>query len=408
MQSNAATVEDYLASLPPERREPISTIRDVVNEHLPEGYVEQMEWGMVTWVVPLADYPDTYNGKPLSYISLASQKNHMAVYLMGLYTRRARGVVVPAAVRRPRVEAGHGQVVRAVQAPRGGPARRARRGGREDPGRRVHRPLRGIPAAAPERGVVHGGGLEPPRTAAHDGGAPFRRGEAHGTADVLRSSVLHTHDNLVARLETASAMVVTPGRPARPTRDRHLPRGREPAPQRGRRILLPTARKRLPDGAHVVHDYLHAARELEVAADPRQGARLRIDLRGRSPLAGGVGRRRRRAGGAPAQRDRRSSTSWRAVLDPGALADLAERLHRAESAAPTRPHPYTPHTGLPGPGRAPDPARRRLVLGHRRGSDGADAGRARSGSAPASSPSTSSRDPRFDEAEAPGDRAPLT
>ena len=41
---------------------------------------------MVTWVVPLRDYPDTYNGKPLSYISLASQKNHLALYLMGLYT----------------------------------------------------------------------------------------------------------------------------------------------------------------------------------------------------------------------------------------------------------------------------------------------------------------------------------
>ncbi len=86
MRSDADTVEDYLASLPPDRREPISTIRDVVNTHLPEGYVEQMAWGMVSWVVPLEEYPDTYNGKPLSYVSLASQKNHMAVYLMGLYT----------------------------------------------------------------------------------------------------------------------------------------------------------------------------------------------------------------------------------------------------------------------------------------------------------------------------------
>ena len=43
-----------------------------------------MEWGMVTWVVPLDEYPDTYNGRPLSYISLASQKDHLALYLMGL------------------------------------------------------------------------------------------------------------------------------------------------------------------------------------------------------------------------------------------------------------------------------------------------------------------------------------
>ena len=85
MKSDAATVEEYLDSLPPERREAISTLRDVINANLPEGYVEQMEWGMVTWVVPLEDYPDTYNKRPLSYISLASQKNHLAVYLMGLY-----------------------------------------------------------------------------------------------------------------------------------------------------------------------------------------------------------------------------------------------------------------------------------------------------------------------------------
>ena len=86
MHSNADSVEDYLESLPPDRREPISTIRDVINANLPEGYVEQMERGMVTWVIPLEDYPDTYHKKPLSYISLASQKNHMAVYLMGLHS----------------------------------------------------------------------------------------------------------------------------------------------------------------------------------------------------------------------------------------------------------------------------------------------------------------------------------
>ena len=86
MKSDAATVEEYLDSLPPDRREVVSTLRDVINAHLPEGYIEQMEWGMVTWVVPLEDYPDTYNKRPLSYISLASQKSHLAVYLMGLYT----------------------------------------------------------------------------------------------------------------------------------------------------------------------------------------------------------------------------------------------------------------------------------------------------------------------------------
>ncbi len=86
MQGNAATVEEYLAGLPDDRREIVSRVRDTINAHLPDGYVEQMDWGMISWVVPLENYPDTYNGKPLAYAALASQKNHLSVYLMGLYT----------------------------------------------------------------------------------------------------------------------------------------------------------------------------------------------------------------------------------------------------------------------------------------------------------------------------------
>ena len=78
-------MDEYLAELPDDRRATVSAVRDVVNAHLPNGYEETMEWGMVTWVVPLRDYPDTYNGKALSYVSLASQKNHLSIYLMGLY-----------------------------------------------------------------------------------------------------------------------------------------------------------------------------------------------------------------------------------------------------------------------------------------------------------------------------------
>ena len=86
MQSSAATVEDYLAELPEERRTAIGAVRDAVNASLPAGYEEHMQHGMISWVVPLEDYPDTYNRKPLCYASLASQKQHMAIYLMGLYT----------------------------------------------------------------------------------------------------------------------------------------------------------------------------------------------------------------------------------------------------------------------------------------------------------------------------------
>ncbi len=85
MKSNASTVEEYLADLPEDRRAAISSVRETINAHLPGGYREQMDYGMISWVIPLEDYPDTYNGKPLGVAALASQKNYMALYLMGIY-----------------------------------------------------------------------------------------------------------------------------------------------------------------------------------------------------------------------------------------------------------------------------------------------------------------------------------
>ena len=85
MRSDAATVGDYLASLPEDRREAVAAVRSVILDRLPDGYAEEMRWGMVSYEVPLAIQPDTYNGKPLLYAALASQKRHMAVYLSGVY-----------------------------------------------------------------------------------------------------------------------------------------------------------------------------------------------------------------------------------------------------------------------------------------------------------------------------------
>jgi len=85
MRSEANSVEEYLAELPDERGKAISAVRDVILENLPEGYDEVMNWGMITYEVPLATCPDTYNGNPLMYAALASQKNHMAVYLTAIY-----------------------------------------------------------------------------------------------------------------------------------------------------------------------------------------------------------------------------------------------------------------------------------------------------------------------------------
>lgn len=82
VSSKATTIEAYLAELPPERREVIASVRDLVNAHLPKGFEETMAHGMIAWVIPLARFADTCNGQPLSYIALAAQKNNYALYLM--------------------------------------------------------------------------------------------------------------------------------------------------------------------------------------------------------------------------------------------------------------------------------------------------------------------------------------
>ena len=85
MHSKSKTVEQYLASLPADRRESISRVLTVVRRFIPRGYEEVMNWGMVCWQIPLSRYPRTYNGYPLMLAALASQKNHSAIYLTAVY-----------------------------------------------------------------------------------------------------------------------------------------------------------------------------------------------------------------------------------------------------------------------------------------------------------------------------------
>ena len=84
-QNSVANVEDYLNDLPEDRREIISTIRGKIIKNLPIGYVESMNCGMISYEIPLETYPDTYNNQPLGIAAIASQKNHIAIYLMGCY-----------------------------------------------------------------------------------------------------------------------------------------------------------------------------------------------------------------------------------------------------------------------------------------------------------------------------------
>ena len=87
MKSDTTSVEDYLAGLPEDRRKALTAVRDVILDNLPDGYEEAMNWGMITYQVPLETFPDTYNKQPLMYAALASEKNKMSLHLMCLYTR---------------------------------------------------------------------------------------------------------------------------------------------------------------------------------------------------------------------------------------------------------------------------------------------------------------------------------
>lgn len=84
-QNKAKTVGEYLDGLPPERRAVVRKVRSLVKKHLPKGYEEAMNWGAITYAIPLKVLPETYNGQPLCYVALAAQKNYFSLYLMGVY-----------------------------------------------------------------------------------------------------------------------------------------------------------------------------------------------------------------------------------------------------------------------------------------------------------------------------------
>jgi hypothetical protein len=88
MTSKAKTVKEYLAELPAERRAAIQKVRGVILKNLGAGYAEGMQYGMIGYHVPHRVYPPGYHcdpTQPLPFAGLASQKNHMALYLMCIY-----------------------------------------------------------------------------------------------------------------------------------------------------------------------------------------------------------------------------------------------------------------------------------------------------------------------------------
>lgn len=83
------TPEEYIQSLPEDRKASIQELRAVINDNIPDGFEETITYGMIGWVVPHSLYPAGYHVTPelpLPFISIASQKNHIALYHMGVYT----------------------------------------------------------------------------------------------------------------------------------------------------------------------------------------------------------------------------------------------------------------------------------------------------------------------------------
>lgn len=90
MQSTAKTPDQYLKELPADRKEAISRLRDEVLKNLPKGFKELMNYGMLGYVVPHEIYPSGYHcdpKQPLPFACIASQKNHIAFYHMGIYAK---------------------------------------------------------------------------------------------------------------------------------------------------------------------------------------------------------------------------------------------------------------------------------------------------------------------------------
>jgi len=91
MTSDAKTPEEYINALPEDRKEAIAKLRNSILKNLPKGFSETMGYGMIGYVVPHSLYPAGYHCDPklpLPFLSIASQKNFVAVYHMGIYANK--------------------------------------------------------------------------------------------------------------------------------------------------------------------------------------------------------------------------------------------------------------------------------------------------------------------------------
>ncbi len=166
--------------------------------------------------------------------------------------------------------------------------------------------------------------------------------------DILCHSIAHTHENLENRLQRARAMAHAPDQPRQALEvldgflamtSKHL--GAVDA------VLVPAVHARVQDGDRLVHDYVHAERELELALAHVKarayGSVYDVDRSWTSVWTDVATSLATHRGSETALGEALTDT-----LDTGALDDLTERMQGAEASAPTRPHPYAPHTGIAG------------------------------------------------------------
>ena len=91
MKSAANTPEEYINNLPDDRKQVMNTLRKTILDNLPKGFSETINYGMIGYVVPHSMYPNGYHCNPklpLPFMSIASQKNFIAIYHMGLYANQ--------------------------------------------------------------------------------------------------------------------------------------------------------------------------------------------------------------------------------------------------------------------------------------------------------------------------------
>lgn len=90
MRIEAENVKDYLDKIPEDRKSAMNKLYETISKNLPKGFEEGVSYGMMGWDVPLSMYPAGYHctpGQPLPFLGMASQKNSINLYHMGIYAK---------------------------------------------------------------------------------------------------------------------------------------------------------------------------------------------------------------------------------------------------------------------------------------------------------------------------------